>query len=409
MIEVSDAGVSQPNDMEGTRTSSFRSRMDRYRNVYLPNLIAANERRGFVSIHQLSQGFDFVGEHQELIDHLVDALESNGVRVTRSVADSRATQGIDRSRVEAIFASLLLRPPSSADVLRYLRLNRLPVSDDTIAYVVQAFELHTLSRQEEALLVACLISEPDNRGAFELLVNDNLINVCSIAKGYLGRGLEIDDLIQEGNIALLDGIHRYQPEKAPRMINYVGTWIRQRMGRACHDQANLIRLPVHAWDDLTRLQRARDECDASQFCEPTIGQIARAADVLPEQAMTILRPSEPPVWLGSSTSGTGAYGMDSILCQFPEVGSRDDEDLVMQAMARHSIQDAIGRLSDREAIIIRLRFGLSGDTPLTLEAVGESLGLTRERIRQIEAEALRKLQHPAITRGSGTTTTSRLL
>jgi protein-tyrosine phosphatase len=200
------------NDMDGTPASSFRFRMDRYRNVYLPNLIAANERRGFVSIHQLSQGLDFVGEYQELIDHLVDALDSNGVRVTRSVADSRAARSIDRPRVEATFSSLLKRLPSTADVLRYLGLNRLPLSDDTIAYVVQAFELHTLSRQEEGILVSFFISEHDQL-AFEALVNDNLINVCSIAEGYLGRGLEIDDLIQEGNIGLMYDVRCDNPAR----------------------------------------------------------------------------------------------------------------------------------------------------------------------------------------------------
>ena len=266
------------------------------------------------------------------------------------------------------------------------------MTDNSIKmYMREMGKIDMLSADEEHHL-ASLIAQGD-KNARNQLVEANLRLVCSLAKHYQGCGLTYQDLIQEGNIGLIKAAEKFDVEKGFRFSTYATWWIKQAISRAIADQARTIRVPVHMAENINKVKKIERQLLAELQHEPTNTEIAKAMKMSEDQIAEIKSymtdTTSLDIQVGDDDDGTtiGSFVEDTHFV--------NPADAYVKAANGEMVDMVLSTLSDREANIIRMRFGIGRDRAMTLEEVGKEFSLTRERIRQIEAKALRKLRHPS--------------
>ena len=264
-------------------------------------------------------------------------------------------------------------------------------ADDSVRlYLREIGKIPLLSPEEEADL-AQRVMEGDKK-AKDKMVEANMRLVVSIAKRYSGRGLDFLDLIQEGNTGLLRAVEKFDPEKGFKFSTYATWWIRQAITRAIADQARTIRIPVHMVETINKVMRTMRRMTQELNREPTNEELAKEMGMEVEKIEYVMRIKQDIASLDASVGREGD-DEDSVLGDFVEDEERDSpEDSTANQILKEQIAEIISTLSDREQKIVKLRFGIGGGRPHTLEEVGAEFSVTRERIRQIEAKALSKLR-----------------
>lgn len=261
---------------------------------------------------------------------------------------------------------------------------------DTLGkYLEEIGHIPLLSVEEERELAMRI--ERGDEDARRRLIEANLRLVVNIAKRYVRSGIPIEDLIQEGNLGLIRAAEKFDWRRGYKFSTYATIWIHQAIRRGIANRAGLVRIPVHGHDVIARLKRARRLLEQELAHEPSIEEIAASAGVDPDLARDLLNADAAPFPLDIPIDPSGTETLSSFLPDSRE----DPEESAVRSSLRRDIELVLTTLSPREQAVIRMRFGLDDNRPRTLQEIGRIFGLTRERIRQIELKAIRKLRHPS--------------
>ncbi len=339
------------------------------------DLIKKARDQGFLTQDEILESFPDAEKRVDELDSLYDELLSEGIDVFESVApEEEGAQDNIEQEIE-ILSKLEGLSETTDPVRQYLReIGKFPLLD-----------------AEEEVELAKRFEKREKR-AKDKLTESNLRLVVSIAKKYIGRGLSLLDLIQEGNQGLIRAVEKYDWRRGFKFSTYATWWIRQAITRAIADQARTIRIPVHMVETINKLYRT------SQRLMQELGREATPEEIGEELGMSGDRVREIFKITQETTSLQQPVGEDeeSMLGDFIEDESQlSPVDQASRQLLKDHLQEILSTLSEREAKVLMLRFGLDGGQPKTLEDVGKVFGVTRERIRQIEAKALRKLRHPS--------------
>ena len=344
-------------------------------------LIKKGKELGFITYEEIAEELKGLDVSSDLLDELYNAFMENDVSVISE------TDLDDDSGEEDTGGNL-------EDILKDNTIAKeLTINDPVRMYLKEIGKISLLSLDEETEL-SKRIAEGDET-AKNRLAESNLRLVVSIAKRYVGRGMLFLDLIQEGNIGLMKAVEKFDAEKGYKFSTYATWWIRQAITRAIADQARTIRVPVHMVETINKLSRYQRQLTLELNREPTDEELAKKMGMSPDKVREVIKIAQDPVSLETPIGEEE----DSHLGDFvPDESNMSPEDFTIHEMLKEEIGDVLLTLTEREEQVLRLRFGLDDGSPKTLEEVGQMFGVTRERIRQIEAKALRKLRHPSRSR-----------
>ena len=345
----------------------------------LNNIIKKAKAKGKITYGELASELDNANTDQ--IDKVFDAFEDMGVNVLKD--DDLDLDEPDIEELEAM-------EDIKVEDIDLASMDGINIDDPVRMYLREIGRIPLLSYDEE-LELAKKVLEGDEE-AKQKLAESNLRLVVSIAKKYVGRGMLFLDLIQEGNMGLIKAVEKFDYTKGFKFSTYATWWIRQAITRAIADQARTIRIPVHMVETINRLIRTSRHLLQQLGREPTPEEIAKEMDMSVEKVMEIQKIAQDPVSLETPIGEED----DSHLGDFiQDEDSPAPQDAASYTLLREQLEEVMKTLTPREAKVLRLRFGLDDGKARTLEEVGKEFDVTRERIRQIEAKALRKLRHPS--------------
>ena len=339
-------------------------------------LVKKGKVKGFITYEELASSLKGLELDSDALDDLYNTFNLNNIAVISEEEDDTSTDSVDK---------LLLDDNAIT--------KNLTIDDPVRMYLKEIGQIKLLSLDEE-LKLADRIMEGDEE-AKRTLAESNLRLVVSIAKRYVGRGMLFLDLIQEGNIGLMKAVEKFDVSKGYKFSTYATWWIRQAITRAIADQARTIRVPVHMVETINKLARIHRQLTLELNREPSEEELSKKMNLPVERIREILKISQEPVSLETPIGEED----DSHLGDFiKDEHNMSPEDYATNELLKQEISEVLLTLTEREEKVIKLRFGLEDGKSRTLEEVGQMFGVTRERIRQIEAKALRKLRHPSRSR-----------
>ena len=377
--------------------------MEGQKGVHFKELIEKGKKSGILTYKEIIDVFEGVDLTPEQIDDIYDDLAKNGIEV---VADSSVYKDINQEDIlpVAIHSSAGLRDEANKPVAGntpYMKnssdedLNLdipegVGIDDPVRMYLKEIGRVPLLTPEEEIELAKRM--EKGDEEAKRRLAEANLRLVVSIAKRYVGRGMLFLDLIQEGNLGLIKAVEKFDYRKGYKFSTYATWWIRQAITRAIADQARTIRIPVHMVETINKLVRISRQLLQVLGREPTPEEIAKEMGISAEKVREIIKIAQEPVSLETPIGEEE----DSHLGDFIEdQDAKAPAEEASHTLLREQLDEVLSTLTDREQKVLRLRFGLDDGRARTLEEVGRKFGVTRERIRQIEAKTLRRLRHPS--------------
>ena len=340
-------------------------------------LIEYGKKNGYVTYEQLVEELKGLDVDSDTLDDLYNTLVENHIEIISETADNSED---NENPTDLIVEDLTM----SKDI---------KINDPVRMYLKEIGRINLLTSDEE--FEYARLAEQGDEYAKKMLAESNLRLVVSIAKRYVGRGMLFLDLIQEGNIGLMKAVDKFDPSKGYKFSTYATWWIRQAITRAIADQARTIRVPVHMVETINKLARVQRQLTQELNREPSEEEIAAKLNISVEKVREVYKISQDPVSLETPIGEED----DSHLGDFiKDERTMSPEEYATVEMLKEELASVLLTLTDREEKVLRLRFGLDDGQCRTLEEVGQIFGVTRERIRQIEAKALRKLRHPSRSR-----------
>ncbi len=341
-------------------------------------LISLGLKKKQITFEELAEALKGLEVDSDSLDELYSLFLDNNIEIVSAEEDGEVDEGIVKGKEELINIA-------TDNITKDMSIN-----DPVRMYLKEIGRISLLSSSEEQR-ISKLVADGDET-AKKILAESNLRLVVSIAKRYVGRGLLFLDLIQEGNIGLMKAVEKFDYDKGFKFSTYATWWIRQAITRALADQARTIRVPVHMVETINKMARIQRQLTLDLNREPTEEEIAKQMNISPEKVREVYKISQDPVSLETPIGEEE----DSHLGDFiSDEKDMSPEEYATIEILKEEIKDVLKTLQKREQEVLELRFGLIDGTSYTLEEVGKRFNVTRERIRQIEAKALRKLRHPS--------------
>ena len=338
----------------------------------LKELLESGKQKGRLTTKEISDALEELDYDVEQVDKLYDTFEAYNIEI------------VEDDGGESI------APASNEELESVLSADGISIDDPVKVYLKEIGRVPLLSAEEEVEL-AIRMSEGDV-AAKKRLSEANLRLVVSIAKRYVGRGMQFLDLIQEGNLGLIKAVEKFDHTKGFKFSTYATWWIRQAITRAIADQARTIRIPVHMVETINKVIRVSRQLLQELGHDPSPNEIAAEMNMPVDKVREILKIAQEPVSLETPIGEEE----DSHLGDFiPDEGASEPSEAASFTLLKEQLMDVLSTLTPREEKVLKLRFGIEDGRTRTLEEVGKEFNVTRERIRQIEAKALRKLRHPS--------------
>jgi RNA polymerase primary sigma factor len=348
----------------------------------IKRLLKQGKKKGYITYEDIDSAFppDYEGFDSTLVESIYEEFEKNKINILEKEPVDEDDDVDDEAHEEIV--SLLETSPEMYD--------NISLKDPIKMYLKEIGKISLLTPSRERELARR--AQKGDPKAKEELITANLRLVVSIAKRYIGRGLTFLDLIQEGNIGLIKAVEKFDWKKGYKFSTYATWWIRQAITRAIADQARTIRVPVHMVETINKLNKVIREHLQDHGEYPTIEELGKITGKTPEKIEEILAASKETVSLESPISGDEESTMGDFI---HDDSLEQPEEAAMKMLLREQIDQILDTLSPREAMVLKMRYGLLDGKTKTLEEVGQFFNVTRERIRQIEVKALRKLRHPS--------------
>jgi RNA polymerase primary sigma factor len=343
-------------------------------------LLTEGRERGFLTFEEIASCLEEVDVTKEQVQSLHAHLVEGGIDVVSADGKPASASADGAQPQQAEGQPTAVKKPE-------IDLTVEPSLDSLRLYLRSIGRVDLLTADEEVWLAKRI--ERGDMAAKQQMVEANLRLVVSIAKGYLGRGLSFLDLIQEGSLGLIRAVEKFDYRRGYKFSTYATWWIRQAVTRAIADKSRTIRIPVHMVEKLTKVRQTERMLVQRLGREPLPSEVAEELEITTREVREMQRLNQTPISLDKPVG----EGEDAQIADFiPDDGTEQPFELATQTMQREDVQRALEALTDRERQVIELRYGLTGHEPLTLEQVGQTFGVTRERVRQIETNTLRKLK-----------------